>query len=194
MSVRQRRASSSSTSTTAALISSTAQKIEQKVESALTVLWNDLPSWQQDNQYIQSGYRAQTNSFQKCIASLGYLHNESVNSYSHLLGALAFITTACFLYASVESRYASAERSDIIVFGIFFAGAALCLGMSGTYHLVQNHSPAVNKFGNKLDYLGIVCLITGSAVPSIFYGLYCHSQWFDFYMVGVCASFPDFDR
>lgn len=31
----------------------------------------------------------------------------------------------------------------------------------------------VQRLGNQLDYVGIVALITGSFVPSIFYGFYC---------------------
>lgn len=42
--------------------------------------------------------------------------------------------------------------------------------MSATYHTISNHSLEVAKFGNQLDYLGIVFLIWGSFIPSIFYG------------------------
>lgn len=49
----------------------------------------------------------------------------------------------------------------------------LCLGISAFYHTISNHSHAVNRFGNQLDYLGIIALITGSFMPSIYYGFYC---------------------
>lgn len=39
--------------------------------------WHEIPVWMQDNVYITGGYRRQTNSYQKCIESLFYLHNES---------------------------------------------------------------------------------------------------------------------
>lgn len=55
------------------------------------------------------------------------------------------------------------------MFGCFFAGAVACLGMSGTYHTIGNHSHEVAVWGNKLDYLGIVGLIWGSFVPVIWY-------------------------
>jgi adiponectin receptor len=42
--------------------------------------------------------------------------------------------------------------------------------MSATFHAISNHSPEVARWGNQLDYLGIVCLIWGSFVPSIYYG------------------------
>lgn len=164
----------------------TAKKAEEKIERGLTVLWNELPSWQQDNHYIHSGYRLASYSFQKSFGSLGYLHNESVNIYSHLVGAIVFSCSAAFLHTVVRPRYESATPSDIFAFGCFFVGAALCLGMSATYHAISNHSPTVARFGNKLDYVGIVCLITGSFIPSIFYGFYCHPHLQEFYWTMVC--------
>jgi adiponectin receptor len=169
----------------AGVITDAAKKIEKRVESALTVLWDDLPSWQQDNHYIHSGYRPASSSFQKSFASLGYLHNESVNIYSHLIGAVAFTSAGVLLYSLVKPRYETASVPDMIVFGCFFAGAAMCLGMSATYHAISNHSPIVARFGNKLDYVGIVFLITGSFIPSIFYGFYCHPHLQEFYWTMV---------
>ncbi|KAL3427867.1 ADIPOR-like receptor SPBC12C2.09c [Phlyctema vagabunda] len=168
-------------------LSDAVKKVEERVENALVVLWDDLPTWQQDNHYIHSGYRPASNSFQKSLASLGYLHNESVNIYSHLLGAILFSIAGTFLYTNIRPRYSSAAPADIFAFGCFFAGAAACLGMSATYHAISNHSPMVAKFGNKLDYVGIVSLITGSFIPSIFYGFYCHPQLQELYWTMICS-------
>jgi adiponectin receptor len=182
MSVRQRRPS------TAEVIADAAKGVEKKIENALTVLWDDLPSWQQDNHYIQSGYRPASSSFKKSFASLGYLHNESVNIYSHFVGAVIFSSVAVVLYTAIKPRYDTAATSDLWAFGCFFAGAALCLGMSGTYHTISNHSPIVSRMGNKLDYVGIVFLITGSFIPSVFYGFYCHPHLQQFYWTMVLSS------
>jgi adiponectin receptor len=180
MSTRQRRPS-----TTEVLVG-TVKKAEETIEHALTVLWKDLPHWQQDNHYIHSGYRPASYSFQKSFASLGYLHNESVNIYSHLIGAAIFSICGAVLYKVIKPRYESATSSDIVAFGCFFAGAALCLGMSATYHAISNHSAPVARFGNKLDYVGIVCLITGSFIPSVYYGFYCHPHLQELYWTMVC--------
>jgi adiponectin receptor len=165
-----------------------AMKVEAKVSEALTVLWNDLPHWQQDNHYIHSGYRPASYSYQKSFSSLFYIHNETVNVYSHLIGALLFSISGFLLYTLIAPRYDSATTSDIRAFGCFFLGAALCLGMSATYHLISNHSPIVAKFGNKLDYVGIVCLITGSFIPSVYYGFYCHPHLQELYWTMVPLS------
>lgn len=167
----------------------TVKSAEKAVENALTVLWNDLPAWQQDNHYIHSGYRPASNSFSKSFGSLAYLHNESVNIYSHLIGAVIFTIVGSILYTIIKPRYASAAPGDVLAFSCFFAGAALCLGMSATYHAISNHSHSVARLGNKLDYVGIVFLITGSFVPSIYYGFYCHPHLQETYWTMV-RKFP----
>ncbi|KXX76775.1 ADIPOR-like receptor IZH2 [Madurella mycetomatis] len=82
---RQRRPS-----TTAKTVVAAAKQVEAKVETALLILWDELPHWRRDNAFILSGYRQTSNSVRASLASLGYLHNESVNIWTHLLGAAAF--------------------------------------------------------------------------------------------------------
>lgn len=147
-----------------------AREVTDKAEEALTVLWSEVPAWIQDNHYIRAGYRPESNSYQKSAASLSYLHNESVNIWSHLLGALVAGLTAIVLYHVVRPRFSMAKSEDVMVFSCFFLGAIACLGMSATYHTILNHSEVVAKFGNRLDYVGIVTLIWGSFIPSIHYG------------------------
>ncbi|KAK1689387.1 hemolysin III family channel protein [Colletotrichum godetiae] len=184
---RNRRRSSSSHDTTSLLstVESSAAALERKVEKALTVLWDDLPPWRRDNQFIITGYRPDSNSYRASFRSLGYLHNESVNIWSHLLGAVAFVITGTVLYAVIAPRYESASDADMVVFGCFFAGAVACLGMSAAYHAMCNHSPEVAKWGNKLDYSGIVFLIVGSYVPAMYYGFYCHPALLKFYLTTI---------
>ena len=132
--------------------------------------WNQIQPWQRDNHYILTGYRPPSYSFVGSFQSLFYLHNESVNVHSHLLGAFLFFFIGLSLYF-FESY--NLTLSDVLAFGCFFAGATICLATSATYHLISNHSPEVNRFGNQLDYVGVVALITGSFVPSVYYGFYC---------------------
>lgn len=146
------------------------QKTKDKTRYPLTVLWNDIPTWMRDNHYITSGYRPQSNSYHRSLASLGHLHNETANIYSHLLGAVLAAVAAVTLYTTLRPRYAHATRDDVAVFACFFAGATACLGMSATFHTLLNHSERVAKSGQRLDHIGIVVLIWGSFVPSIYYG------------------------
>ena len=129
-------------------------RLETKASQTLTVLWNDLPAWLQDNQYIHSGYRPASNSYRKSLASLTHLHNESVNIYTHLAGAGLALLAAVYAYGALRPRYEQATGQDVRVFACFFGGAVACLGMSAAYHTVSNHSERVARMGNRLDYLG----------------------------------------
>lgn len=148
--------------------------VKQPAEAIRRLLvWDELPAWLRDNHHIHSGYRPESSSFLISFQSLAYLHNESINIYSHLLPALVTIPAGVCLYQVLSPRYESASKADISAFACFFVGAAFCLGMSATYHTISNHSPVVARIGNALDYVGIVGLITGSFIPSIYYGFYC---------------------
>ncbi len=120
------------------------------------------------------------------LASLAYLHNESVNIWTHLLGAAAAVLIAAAgLVRLVAARFDAAGPADRLVFFCFFAGAVLCLGMSATYHALCNHSDAVSKWGNKLDYSGIVLLVVGSFVPALYYGFFCRPALMAVYLYMV---------
>lgn len=179
--LRQRRPS-----TTAEAIVDAARQVETSIEEALLQIWDQLEPWRRDNAYILSGYRATSNSYWRSFKSLGYLHNESVNIWSHLLGAIGFTVAGALLFSVVAPRYGTASGADLLVWSCFFAGAFLCLGMSATYHSISNHSPAVAKLGNKLDYSGIVFLIVGSYVPAIYYGFSCSPTLSTIYLGQIC--------
>ncbi|PHH49728.1 ADIPOR-like receptor SPBC12C2.09c [Ceratocystis fimbriata CBS 114723] len=160
--------------------------VSSLASSSLLIHWDDLPAWRRDNAFIHTGYRATSNSFYASFCSLAYLHNESVNIWSHLLGSVGFVLTALYLYAVIAPRYESASPADIAVFAAFLGGAVLCLGMSATYHALSNHSSSVAKWGNKLDYTGIVFLIVGSYVPALYYGFYCDIILRELYTTLIC--------
>ncbi|KAL8716315.1 MAG: hypothetical protein Q9220_000220 [cf. Caloplaca sp. 1 TL-2023] len=135
--------------------------------------YHDLPHWHQDNACILTSYRpAPTNSLAKCLQSLFYIHNETINIHSHLLGSFLFLFIGLFLYL-LEGRQPDVEKADVAVFGIFFAAVVGCLGVSAGYHCVSCHSERWAVWANRGDYVGIVVLIWGSFVPSIWYGFFC---------------------
>src|SRR5947207_2488627 len=122
---------------------------ERKIEQRLTILWHEIEEWQQDNHYITSGYRPASRSYKRSASSIGYIHNETVNIWTHLVGAIAALAGSFVLYSVLEPRYETATRDDVMVFSCFFLGAAACLGLSATFHTISNHSRAVASFGNK---------------------------------------------
>ncbi|KAJ5493184.1 ADIPOR-like receptor [Penicillium diatomitis] len=186
---RQRRAAHGAESHSESRGSTSADSVLDSAAATMSRLvhWNDLPHWQRDNQHIHTGYRPASSSFQKSFHSLSYLHNESVNIYTHLIPSIAAIPAGYQLYQALAPRYESADEADIVAFACFFAGAAFCLGMSATYHTISNHSPRVARIGNALDYIGIVGLIVGSFIPSIFYGFYCNPALQHRYWTMICT-------
>lgn len=88
-------------------------------------------------------------------------------------GCVAFIGIAIFFLTQPPIEIQLEEK---LVFGTFFAGAIICLGMSFAFHTVHCHSECVGKLFSKLDYCGIAMLIMGSFVPWLYYGFYCDYQ------------------
>lgn len=61
----------------------------------------------------------------------------------------------------------------------------LTRSMCGSYHIISNHSPNVQKFGNQLDYLGIVFLMWGSTISTVYYGFFCDPALQKLYWLNV---------
>lgn len=205
----------------------TPRKTRQKRVAYALLSWDDLPAWRRDNVYVQTGYRPTSHSYIASFASVLAIHNESVNIWTHLGGAIVAAllgltlyiessaiaaywaslnhtlptvaswlaaTTATALTATglddlvqplVASSTAAGDPSATLVLSCFAGGAIACLGMSATYHALSNHSPAVARWGNKLDYTGIVFLIVGSYVPTLYYGFFCHKWWMTVYLYSI---------
>lgn len=108
----------------------------------ILLTYNSLPPWRQDNHFILTHYRPDSDSYAKCFQSLFYLHNESVNIHSHLLGVFIFTFISLSLYLF---EWYNVKTGDVAAFGCFFLGAILCLGISAGYHLISNHSPEVRS-------------------------------------------------
>lgn len=137
------------------------------------IRWDDVPHWMQDNHHIHTAYRKASYSYKRSIVSIFHFHNESVNIWSHLIPSLLSLPAGLLLYSVLKPRYGRASSGDVIAMSCFFAGAALCMGMSSIFHTLSNHSPQIAKFWNQLDYAGIACLIAGSFIPSVYYGFFC---------------------
>lgn len=141
---------------------------------ARTVTWHEVSEWQQDNKYIFSGYRPEKADYMEILTSLTFLHNETCNVYTHLIGALLLPLIAITVMQILsEPQFLDVSRSDYIVFGIFFCCAECCLIFSATYHLVGSHSHAVEQFWLRMDLLGIIIVTVGTFIPGIYYVFVC---------------------
>lgn len=134
---------------------------------------SELPAWYAQNNFVRRGFRPVTNSVELCVHSLGYLHNETVNIYSHLLPAvMAFLGNVSF-DAYFSMHYPLASRTDRTIFQIFITSSLLCFGISATYHTLLCHSHRYANLWVRADYVGIIIQILGSFISGIYMGFYC---------------------
>ncbi|AOA63400.1 Protein involved in Zinc homeostasis [Komagataella phaffii CBS 7435] len=138
--------------------------------------YHELPDWMKDNHFILGSYVSETSSFKACFRSLTYVHNESANIYTHLIPALVSPTLAVFFAFILFQQNAfeqtfnhSAVAVDYVVCSLFLFGLFGCFMCSACFHCFKSHSHKIAIVGNKLDYLGIVLLISTSLIGIIYY-------------------------
>jgi adiponectin receptor len=137
------------------------------------VTYDEIPAWYQDNDYIREGYRPVSGSAWLSFASWLYIHNETMNIYTHLFPAASFLLGACYIVDYLHSNYKDVTFVDDLILVFFLLTATVCLGLSTTYHTLINHSFAVETFWLRLDFIGIVLLTLGSFVSGIYVAFWC---------------------
>ncbi|PNS20771.1 Cell morphoproteinsis protein PAG1 [Sphaceloma murrayae] len=139
--------------------------------------YSHLPLWRADNALILSGYRPQSFSHAGSVPSLWWIHNETCNIWSHLLGLAGFAAFgAWWLAGGLATRYPQYAPGDWWAFAAFFAGVCSCLAASALFHLFHNVGPAEARAWNGLDYAGIVACIWGSFVACLHFG-FGNGEW-----------------
>lgn len=135
--------------------------------------FDELPKWHQDNEFILHGYRPISGSTRVSLRSWSYIHNESVNIYSHLIPAIAFLLGEWYILQYLTSRYSNITSVDLFIFSFFLLTAVVCLGLSTTYHTLMNHSSNVEQLWLRFDLVGIVVLTLGDFVSGIYMVFWC---------------------
>lgn len=159
-------------------MSTTNGSTRQSKVKARTVTWQEASEWQLDNKYILSGYRPEKADYMEILTSLTFLHNESCNVQTHLVGALLLplIAAATFLRYLTEPQSLDVSSTDYAMFGIYFWSAEICRVMSMLYHLMQSHSHRVEQFWHGTDLLGIVIVTVGTFSSGIYYLFFCEAS------------------
>ncbi|KAJ8296868.1 ADIPOR-like receptor SPBC12C2.09c [Rhodotorula toruloides] len=172
--------------------------------------FDQLEPWQKDNHWITGGYRPLLRSYRACLRSIFATHNETVNIWTHLIGSAIAVSTAFYLLLDLSSSgtlthgrkgwlapfagipypfpnaaQPSVEIWDTIGFAAFLACAT---GFSAFFHTFVAHSKEVAQRWNRLDYVGIVVLISGTFVPMVHYGFACDSHLRNLY-IGLIYTF-----
>lgn len=149
--------------------------------------WDNLEPWQQDNEYILRHYRPPSYNHWKSVTSLTYLHNQTGNTYSHLLGTIIFLMLAF----CVDYEFRAYSHQDRILLACFLLGTIVCFGSSTYFHLSRNHSAEVFNFWLTMDLFGIICLIMGTAFPLAYYSYPCNQTTLRLCSISVCFSIPN---
>ena len=137
--------------------------------------YEEIPEWYQDNEFIRHGYRPVSCSARVSFASWLYLHNESVNIFSHLIPAIGLLFGEWYIQDYLHSRYPGVTSSDHLIFAFFLLAATTCLSLSATYHTMINHSHRIESLWLRLDLVGIVVLTLGDFVSGIYLVFWCES-------------------
>ncbi|KAL5355909.1 hemolysin-III channel protein Izh2 [Aspergillus floccosus] len=134
---------------------------------------HEVPLWYAQNGYILTSYRPVTPSARLCLQSLAYLHNETVNIYSHLVPAVVALLANYLLTEYFASRFPHASWRDQLVFHIYLTTSVMCFGVSSAYHTLLCHSALFADLWARLDYAAITVQILGSFISGIYIGFYC---------------------
>ncbi|TVY29114.1 ADIPOR-like receptor [Lachnellula hyalina] len=158
--------------------------------------FDEMPEWfrRESNQWILHGYRPISGSAHASFSSWSYIHNESVNIYTHLIPAVFFLLGEWYLQQYLTSRYSGVTGADFIAFSIFMLAAVTCLSLSATYHTLMNHSHHVEHLCLRLDMLGVVIFILGDLVLGIYMVFWCEPLPRNFYwsMIGLFGTLTIF--
>lgn len=144
-----------------------------KTNHRVLLRYEQIPAWHQDNEYILSGYRPESNSTYLCFASWACVHNETANIFTHFIPSVVSLACQAIIAWFLASHYPKSTVGDRIIFAFFFLTASICLGMSATYHTLMNHSASVSNLWLRLDYVGIIILTLGDFVSGIYLVFFC---------------------
>ncbi|KAE8399987.1 hemolysin-III protein [Aspergillus pseudonomiae] len=170
-------------------MSTTNDPTNQPKANARTVTWHEVSEWQFDNKYILSGYRPANADYLVIFTSLAFLHNETCNVHTHLIGALLLpLVATTFLWYLGEPQFLNVSSMDHAMFRVYFWCAEICLALSALYHLMQPHSHQVEQFWHGMDLLGIIIVTVGTFSSSIYYAFFCEASLEKFHWAIVLTT------
>ncbi|KAH7019529.1 adiponectin receptor protein [Ilyonectria destructans] len=145
--------------------------VQQPKTKYQLLLANELPSWYTHNSFLRTGYRPINGSVRLCADSLRFIHNETVNIYSHLIPAAISLAGNCFLHLYFRDRYPAAPLADQLAIHVYLTSSLLCFGISSICHTLHCHSKVYSGLWSRLDYTAIILQTVGSFVSGIYTGV-----------------------
>lgn len=133
----------------------------------------ELPFQWRENKYMIYGYRFAT-SHAKAWQGVGCMHNESMNIWTHLAGAL-FVGYLALYHFPQSSFYKYGTHTDHLIMYQFALSAIVCLLFSVVWHTYTNISILATRSRFAcFDYTGITILIISSIITTEHLALYDH--------------------
>jgi adiponectin receptor len=103
--------------------------------------------------------RETTASYVASAASVVYLHTETLNIWSHLLGTVWFVSG---LFDFLATHGGPTTSTDAVAVWVYLTATTLCLAGSTLYHVFANHTNASSW--QLADHLGITGSIWSSSI------------------------------
>ena len=132
-----------------------------------------------------------------------------MNACSQLVGASIFGGLPFVFYHNDYVNHPRSQTKDLVVISLYCFGVAVCFTFSAmqvwskkatlpslvqisltsrSFHILADHSRAVSKLWNQLDYVGIFILMWAAGIATIFYGFLCNERLQLIYTSTVCTS------
>lgn len=155
------------------------------IESTALLSYSQVPKYCQDNPNILTGYRPVSSSALSCIKSWCYIHNESMNIYSHALPCIIFALIQTSMSQYLNTYYPLASTRSHLAFRCFLTCIVACFALSSIYHTMISHSHKVENLCLRADFVGIVLQIAGAFLASLRMGFWCEEGLQNVYGVMV---------
>lgn len=135
--------------------------------------YEELPEWYKDNQYILTSYRDTGKDYLYYFKSIFKMHNETMNIWSHLIGAMMFIGIGIFsnLHFNINQYW-----SQYVCINMYIGSIFITFLFSSIMHAFYPKNRTLCKNLQKLDYIGINIQIFSSMATFIYYAFYCEKN------------------
>lgn len=153
------------------------------------LLASEVPKWYAHNSHLRTGYRPVNESVEICVDSWRFLHNETVNIYSHMIPAAIAIIFNCCLHIYFRELYPNAALQDRLAIHVYLTSSVLCFSISSVYHTLNCHSEAYSDLWARWDYAAIIFQTIGSFVSGVYVTFYCN-PWAQLLHWAIVSDLP----
>ena len=133
----------------------------------------DMPEWMNSNEFIITGYRPTRKSCCYYSKSIFKLHNETINIWTHMIGAFIFIGILSYLNSDENLGLYTGQS---IIMNLYVISCCLTYLFSGIMHTYYPISEKYCKSLQSLDYVGIGLQIFTTMQVFVYYCFYCQEK------------------